>query len=371
MSPLRTTLLLAAASLLPTFVAAQDVRGEPSIRPILLRDGFRSICKRGDLSKLAETRQAKVAASAGVDLERPDNPILLTSFRDGRLYLLFYKAFEHAFADRPYVIQRIRKTERTWKEKGAKPTERVTYQVEVFKLLGGETKRPDQHFGRYSLRGNYRREIVKEYEIGFGVVPDKCEGTDWPFDARKLFVYLQEYDEDRALYDAVKFVEPLKWSLHVSFSQDGKWRVRSRELGFDAPKKMPKLRACAPSPLRKSKTVVLVGDQGPEGFTSLAESGGEELVRTKFVNDNSAVTTDKGLLFNLDAGGDPYRVATVAGFLGQTDKGLRHGDTRARVVEVMGAPTNQPKDAWMWRYRGVQFRFDGMDRVDRIWVDVK
>lgn len=363
-----SALVFASLSLSP-FVHAQELRGEPSMRLVLLRDGHRSIVKRGDLSTLGETEQAKIAASVGVDLAAPDNPLLHAKLADDKLYLLFYKTLEHAFADRPYVIQRIRKTERSWKTKNSEPTERVTYQVEVFKLLGGAVKRPDQHFGRYGLGDDYRREIVKEYEFGFGVVPGKCEGTDWPFDPRKLFHYLQPYDEQVGVYDEVKLVRPVKWRLEASFDRDGDWRVRSPELGFDAPKKMPKLESCEPEPMPKSKGVVLVVGEGLQGLRSLEQDGGEELVRTTFTNGRSALTTDRGVMFHLDTSGRPYRIGTLPGFLGETEKGLKHGDSRERVAEVMGAP-KQAKDAWMWRYPGVQLRFDGLDRVDRIWVDV-
>ena len=58
----------------------------------------------------------------------------------------------------------------------------------------------------------------------------------------------------------------------------------------------------------------------------------------------------------------------MRGFAGRTDQKIRHGDTRARALEVMGVPRRQFTDAWWWTYPGITFRFDGWDRVDAIRV---
>jgi hypothetical protein len=148
---------LAALLLLAHAVLAGDV---PALRLVHLDDGI-----RGDLEKSPIFKHAR---SAGVDLRRWREPLLVHCYRNGRLFYLFYKTTENALADRPYLIQRIRKTERAWPMPGAKPEVRVTYQVEVFKTFAGALKRADQHYGSFGLRDYARREIVKEYEIGFG-----------------------------------------------------------------------------------------------------------------------------------------------------------------------------------------------------------
>ena len=46
----------------------------------------------------------------------------------------------------------------------------------------GTTVKPDQHFGQFSLREYARREIIKEYEVGFATIPGVTEDEDpWPF----------------------------------------------------------------------------------------------------------------------------------------------------------------------------------------------
>ena len=91
----------------------------------------------------------------------------------------------------------------------------------MFKTYAGALKRADEHHGSFAIRDNHRREVVKEYEIGFGEVPGVCEGTAWPFDDDRLFEYLQRYQEDPGLYSQVTFLEATPWTLDVSFGADG------------------------------------------------------------------------------------------------------------------------------------------------------
>ena len=137
---------------------APTTASPPQLRLHPLLDGL-----RGDPGDLA-----KEAAKVGLDLQKPDNPLVAWACKDGRLFYAFYKSTEEAFGDRAWMLQRIRKVERTWAGKDAAPEEKVTYQVEAFKTQGGALKSPDQHFGSFGLRGAHRREVVKEYEIGFG-----------------------------------------------------------------------------------------------------------------------------------------------------------------------------------------------------------
>ncbi|MHC4224338.1 MAG: hypothetical protein ACYSX0_09110 [Planctomycetota bacterium] len=153
-----------------------------------------------------EAQLVRYARGVGLDVTEPEHPLVIHGFRDGRLFYVFYKTVENAFGDRPYLIQKIRRTERTWRSADdEKPSVKVTYQVEVFKTVAGRLKRADRHYGRYSLRELHRREVVKEYEIGFGEVPGACEGSRWPFDSGKLFVCIQPFGTAVGLFEKVRF----------------------------------------------------------------------------------------------------------------------------------------------------------------------
>lgn len=347
----------------------------PRIRLVPLRDGFRTIAPDGDMARLGETGTFKEALEAGVDLARPPHPIVAWRFAGKRLYYVFYKTTENALGDRPYLIQRIRKVERAWKTPEAPPEEKVTWQVEVFKIRGGELKSPDQHFGSFGLNGNHRREIVKEYEIGFGEVPGMCEGRSWPFDPDTLFRMLQAYQEDEGIFPQVKFRASCKWTLSVDFDAKGNCSVRSPELGFDAPTRLPARDQTLPAPGPASAGTVLVEGRGVEGV-AVGRSSREDLVRAlgEPLEDAPAglghtnLSFKGGLTVNLDPKGKVNTILTRPGFAGKTSKGATHGMYRDEVARLYGLPAKGAPDAESWRYGGVQFTFDGFDRVKRIVV---
>lgn len=347
----------------------------PTLRLVWIKDGARSVAPERDLTRFRETSTYKEARRRGVDLEKPTHPLLAARFDGSRLYYVFYKTAERAFGTRPYLIQRIRKTERTWASASSKPVERVTYQVEVFKTFGGELKRADQHFGSFGLRENHRREVVKEYEIGIGEIPGRCEGEGWPYEPKYLSKIPHPYDEERGMYDDVKFLAKTDWSLTVSFGADGSWRVASPELGFDAPSKMPDPAAAVPPPDPKSKDIVLVPGKGlsklamgKAKLAALKRVLGAPLAWTTFPNGKSSHTFPGRLNANLDEKGRLYVLSTNPGFAGRTAEGLRHGDSRWKVMQTMGVPKDQNVYGWTWSYDGVRFWFDAFDRVHGIGI---
>lgn len=353
---------------------APERRG-PEIRLVHLLDGLRPEAPDDDPARIAETKTAKDATRYGIDLTKPPHPLLAHAARNGRVWYVFYKVTENAFADRPYVIQRIRKIERSWASPDATPEEKVTYQVEVFKTLAGTLKRADQHFGDFGMQGLYRREIVKEYEIGFGEVPGVCEGTAWPFAADSLFRMLQPYGPERGLFGKVAFTVSRTWSLTVALAADGTYAIRSPELGIDAPTSLPDASAASPRPDAASRDVVLAPGVGPAG-AKLGESTADDL-RALFGAPLEAAPAGKGhtnlsfarsLTCNLGADGVLNTVITRPSFAGRTSNGVTHGMPRASVLERLGAPASQRADAVTWRYPGMLLTFDGFDRVSRIVI---
>ena len=176
----RTLSFVLAPFVLAVAASAQAATVSSTNAPLQLRlvpllDGLLEDTK-GDLAAIATSDVGKEAAKVGLDLAKPPNPYAVAGCKEGRLFYVFYKTTEEAFGDRAWVLQRIKKTERTWKTADAEPEEKVTFQVEAFKTIGGSLKGADQHYGGYSLRGAHRREVVKEYEVGFGEVPGRGSG---------------------------------------------------------------------------------------------------------------------------------------------------------------------------------------------------
>lgn len=365
----------AASSLLLLFALAGAGEPVPAIRLVPLRDGLRSAAPDGDLGRIGETEIHKTAHGDGVDLARPPHPIVAYRWTGERLYYLFYKTTENALGDRPYLIQRVRKIERAWKTADAAPEEKVTWQVEAFKTRGGELKSPDRHFGSFGLNGNHRREIVKEYEIGFGEVPGVCEGRTWPFDPEKLYRMLQAYQEDEALFAQVTFSRACRWTLTVTFDGTGSYSVHSPELDFDAPTRLPTRNQTLPPADPASAGTVLLEGRGIEGI-AIGESGRDALVRAlgepledaPVGRGHTNLSFRGSLTVNLDPTGRVNTILTRAGFAGKTAKGATHGMYRDEVARLYGLPARNAPDAEDWRYDGVQFTFDGFDRVKRIVV---
>ena len=344
-------------------------------RLVTLRDGLRQEAPGHDLARLAECAAAKEAGKVGLDLAAPAQPLLACACADGRLFYVFFKATENAFGEHAWLVQRIRKTERTWAAKDAAPQQAVTYQVEAFKTLAGSLKAADQHLGSYALRGADRREVVKEYEIGFGTVPGVAEGAAWPFDARTLYHVLQPFGEPHDLYDRVAFTQSRQWSLAVSFAQDGTYTVRAPELGIAAPEQLPDAaRAHVPAD-PASRAIVLEAGRGPPGLrigtSKVADATallGAPLEDVPAGSASRNVSYRGALTCNFDGNGVLNTIITRAPFAGRTDAGIAHGMARADVRQKLGAPASGAADAVTWIYPGLVVTFDGFDTVSRLVV---
>lgn len=367
--------LVAAFALVPSAALADGEPRLPDLRPVHVRDGVRDVAPQGDLARAGETEIGKLAAAVGLDLLRTENPLLAAQRKGDRLFYVFWKTTANAFGHRPYLLQRIRKTDRTWATKETKePTETTTYQVEVFRLMAGRLKRPDQHHGSFGLHGAHRREVVKTYEIGFGEIPGVCEGTGWPF-GDSLFRLLQPYQAEPGLHPQVRFRAARAWSLSVSLDADGGWRVTSPELGFDAPKAWPEARTARTPADPTSKDVVLepgvgvagvrIGETTAEGLIDVLGPALEDVEAGK---GHRLMSFGRSLTCNLDPEGRLKTVITRPGFSGKTKEGVAHDLPRAKVMELLGAPKGQAADAADWTFPGLVVNFDAFDRVVRLVV---
>lgn len=343
------------------------------LRLVSLRDGMREMAPKRDLQRFVETEAGKAAVAAGMDLFAKDRPVLVAGCSDGRLFHVFYKTLENAFGERAWLVQRIKKTERTWAKGATKPDVKVTWQVEAFKTSGGGLKRPDQHFGSFALRDAVRREIVKEYEIGFGSVPGVAESAEWPFPPERLFEAIQPYQEDAARYDEVTFTKSRKWSLEVAFAADGTWRVASPELGFDAPKTWPDAKATEPRADATSKDVVLEPGKGIAG-AYVGQTAADDLAKAlgPALEDVPTTAGVRLLAFGRSMSasvkdGTLNTLLTRPGFVGRTKDGICHGMTRQEVAKRR-APRDPDPAATQWSFEGLLVDFDGNDRVRRLVI---
>lgn len=356
-------------------VAAMPLAAQqpPALRLVPLLDGLRSDAPDGDLARLAETTVGKEASKVGIDLAQPKHPLVVAAFAKGRLFYVFYKATEEAFGDRPWVLQRIRKVERTWATAGAPPDEKVTWQVEAFKTQAGSLKSADQHFGSFALRDAHRREVVKEYEIGFGEIPGHAAGTTWPFAANTLFHMLQPYGDEPGLFEKVAFTNARRWTLTTSFGKDGTWSLACPELGIDLPKTAPAAAATRPEPDAASKAIVLkVGEgvwQARLGTSTIDEVGkvlGEALEDVEMPGGGRNVSYRAGLTCNFEATGKLNTILTRTTFAGRTSNGIALGASRADVKKKLGAPKTGADDAPAWTYPGLLVAFDAVGNVTRL-----
>lgn len=341
------------------------------LRLVPLLDGLLEDTK-GDVAAIATSDVGKEAAKVGLDLAKPPNPYAVAAYKEGRLFYVFYKTTEEAFGDRAWVLQRIKKIERTWKTADAEPEEKVTFQVEAFKTIGGSMKGSDQHYGGYSLRGAHRREVVKEYEVGFGEVPGTAAGAGWPFDRKRLFHMLQPYEGDSSLYDRVKFHASRRWTLTATLASDGSHRVHSPDLGIDLPKKQPTSELAKVPADPASKALVLIAGQGLTGF-SVGKSKREDVDKVLGepleylpAGDNHNASYRGGLTCNFDPNGVLNTVFTRASFAGSTKEGLRHGMTRDEVQKKLGKIQGGVGPSWL--LPGLVVKFDATGVVQRFVV---
>lgn len=367
-----------AWSVLPVLLAcaaAQEPQSRlPTIRLVPLADGLLDTAPQRDLSRHAESDLGKLSAQVGLDLLAPPHPLFAAKVADGRLFYVFFKTTENAFGERAWLLQRIRKIERTWGVDGGEPEEKTTFQIEAFKVMNGALKRPDQHHASFALRGAARREVVKEYEIGFGALPGKADGDAWPFASERLFEVIQPYQDAKGCFDDVVFTRATKWRLTAGWSADGTWHVTCPELGIDAPAALPDPTKADPAVDAASRDVVLERGKGTVGArvgetkaVDLAAALGQALEDVPTAKGSRGMSFPRSLSANIGPDGVLHTLITRPGFAGRTDEGIRHRMTRAEVAKLL-APGDRAATAESWSFPGLIVDFDAGGRVRRLVV---
>jgi hypothetical protein len=366
--------------LLALLLVVPDAVGEEAPRPVLrllpIAEGLRDVLNPGgDESDLKGMEPYRRARKLGVDLlDLEGEPVVIHGMRNGSLFYLFYKQLERAYGPRVWVVQRIKRTERNWTRLDAEPETKVTFQVEAFKLFGGQQKRGDQHHGGYGIRAYARREIVKEYEIGFADIRGHAEGKAWPWPKTRLFEYVYPYGPEREIHDAVEFTRSLRWSLRVELDAKGRYRVHAPELGIDVPAREVAAEATVPAPIDASADLVLVRGRGladapaSDWFADYARRAGPVLAVQRMDSGFSNTILAAGLMVNRREDGSLNTVQTRPGFAGRTQAGIGIGARRWEVLRAYGQPKEASVNAPWWHYGDVGFWFDGLGHVGRIYV---
>ena len=379
-------LALLAVLALPWETRGADVENDAlQLQIVPIKRGNRESSFGNDPERFASTAVFQAAQKSAIDLQRPEHPLLVFKYDAGRLFYLFYNDVVHVPEGR-YLIQRVKRTTINHSSDGVSTSESA-YLVEALKSAGGRSKRPDQHFGSYSLQGHERREIIKEFEVGLGEVAGVAEGAEWPFEPGKLFRRIQPYGAEAGHYDGVTFEQSVRWTLRVSFDRWGNCVVRCPELGIELVRTLPAApaddaAANAPDVARGSDgnvendpaTVDVVLQEGVGalgvvvGETRLAEAQRQlgEPVDIERLKAAANYHFAQRITLNIPVDEPVNTLFTRPGFGGRTEKGIRHGDTLDRVQEVYGSPDRTTSATAT--FDGVIFWFDDENRVSKIVI---
>ncbi len=379
------SLALLAVLVLPHEARTAEVEGDALRLQIVPIDRGNRESSFGNVpDRFATTAVYKAAENSGIDLQQPEHPLLVFKYDGGRLFYLFYNDIVNV-PDGRYLIQRVKRTTINRSSDG-ESTSQVAYLVEALKSAGGRSKRPDQHFGSFSLQGHERREIIKEFDVGLGEIAGIAEGEEWPFEPGKLFQRIQNYGEMADTFDRVKFQESVHWTVRVSFDRNGNYELRCPELGIELVRTWPapvvNAAGNAPDMARGADTDVAIDPATTDvvlqegvgalgvvvGETGLAEAQRQlgEPVDIERLKVAANYHFAQRISLNVPVDEPVNTLFTRPGFGGRTEKGVRHGDTRGRVQEVYGNPDRSTSGTAT--FDGVIFWFDAEDRVNKIVI---
>ncbi len=197
------------------------------IIPITIREGLSSYgTKKSDIraSSYFQEQQA-LADKAGIRLEDFLDEKIVAESGKQNFYLLFHNHIQARQCPREYLIQRVKLTKGFFRN-GHKVGTQNEYLVEIMKINEDKrTKKPDQHYKRYGLKGYDARSLDLLVEVGCGEIPGVVEGDGWPYASNKLYHRLQDYSEDPGYYETVRFEFSRTYELKAYFSRDNKLRM--------------------------------------------------------------------------------------------------------------------------------------------------
>jgi hypothetical protein len=199
-----------------------------------LRQGYESEASQDSYRKFLKN---------GLNLQEWIDANVVADYRNKKLLQLFYTTVTDPSGGQRPLIQRSKRTIKEYRSASdTRPAITTDYMVEVFKTKNGKMKRPDRHHGIFPLGKWYRREIVKELEIGHGEIRGGMSGQEWPFGGKTLYRQLQPYSPKPDLYEAVLFSQSKRWTIDVRLNGHGAFSVSAPELDImvDSPPKRSK-----------------------------------------------------------------------------------------------------------------------------------
>ena len=345
---------------------------EFDLRLVPIVDGNFETSFGRDVRKFGELPMVKSARSLGVDPAKPKNPFVQLASAEGSVFYLFYNSVLNVPPNN-YLIQRIKKIDTRFLGNG-KEEVATTYLVEAMKTRDGQLKKPDQHYGHFSLRdGCVRRVISKEFEIGIGSIPDRAEPGPWPFANDSLFRVLQPYQADAQLHSKVSFIQSVRWTMRLEFDQHGNYDFQIPELSIVARLQVPPTVAI-PVAEPAGMDIVLTAGEGIDGLavgkSALADVD-KRLGRAPQVSRFEKATNHiyDGITCNINNAGRLNTVFTTLGFAGRTAKGIRHGSTLVDVTRLYGVSPHKIQGGFLaYPKQGIYFHLDPQERVKKIVV---
>lgn len=330
------------------------------------RPAFMAATFGNDLDKMRATDTYKTATRYGIDpFQDLFGYVAVRKRRAGWFYLFHNTVSSDPPCD--YFVQRIHKRVSDYASRDGEPKVSDLYLVEAFKNQGGQLKRPDQHYGSFSLRNFERRLIEKTIEIGEPARDDdQQESAPWPYDSGKLAFTIQPYDASRDRYDAVRFRRSVAWTLRVELDATGQFRLQASELGIDIDRQAPLLPPAALVIDEYPQHIQLTPGVGiqrlPIGITeddAIRLAGAP--IRIIVSGSSRILRYDSGLSLVFGVAKRLIAIEARAPFPGKTSAGIRLGSDRQAVAKAHGTPLEQG-DAFD-QYNGLRVAYDGNGKV--------
>ncbi len=341
---------------------------EVKVLPVRLMEGHAS--DTDDSPMRVAARKLNIAVDSG------PSDWFHVSFRDNVGFYLFYNRIRVTDSPSQFVIQRVTRTIEETASDGT-TTESTDELVEAFKLLNGQLKVPDQHFGSFALGDKQRRVIRKTFEIGvassLGGKP--VEGSEWIGEKGTLYLKLNDYDDEGAPPEVV-FVDSAKWQLEFAIESSQRVRLSVPALSISADFQ-------SPAPVKSN------GSSATEKFTLVAGQGIRDMItcgQTKLdeVIERVGPTTatyplaqkkrnvefPQGFVIHVDENDVVQTIMTspeskLLASLG--DKTIAIGASRSSVLENLGEPTNNSQRDKVFGYPGLMVWLTG-DQVSKLVV---
>lgn len=357
--------LLALLSCLPAQKATAPA-DSLTLRLVPLLDGLRT---DGRLDATTNSPFGKEAAKLGIDLSQPKHPMVLAELANGRLVQAFCSVTENAFGDRAWLVQRTRKIDRRWTKPEGPPVESFAWEVRVLKTQAGTAKTIAKHVAIVGPRDAVRRELVQEFEVGYGAIDGVTKDTAWPFDEKSSTETVQPFADQPGAFDKVKFTRSRTWTLTTSIAKDGGWTLQAPELGIDLPKSPPPAEV-PPTIDEASKAIVLTIGTGCDGVqlgastvAEVTKALGDPLEDVLIQPGSRNVSYRCGLTCNFDKDGKLKTIMTRPSFGGRTSNGIALGTTIEELKKLYSKSDGAQLDPKRFAAPGLLLTLDAFGKV--------